>query len=154
MDSWFEAIKQGFSGILNWGTLIGLVVGALIYLVLSAISIYVDNKEYGIFLCGSLQLRLGRTKSKCARKIAKWIWRRSLSLYYQRQNQLIRRPINGEKEICSAFWNISQIEGQKSVKRTILVLNDVLDVSTGILSKKTEKVAKAALEELKVRQIV
>lgn len=105
MDSYLDALRMAFSGIFNWVTLVGLLLGILVYGLLSAISTHRENKVYLMRLFGRLQVWLGSFEYSCAKRSATWLWSKIMDLDCARLCQLAMRPTNKNTRL----WTIRQL---------------------------------------------
>ena len=145
MDGILEAIKMSFSGLLNWGTLVGLIGGVLIYSVLSAFTTYEENKEYLMGVFARLQIWIGAMRAKRAKKVARWLWTEIIELDYERRCQLAKNSPDEEYRI----WLLLQLpyfgfsKKLKLIKRTCRAI-----MTTPGISKRLAKVVQICLKKV------
>ena len=108
MDSLWEVIKNMFFGIFNLFTLLGIFAWLSIYFTVWEISTYQEGEDLsGIMrLIASVQLRLGKSKKKLKRKIARWLWK-SLIMHLDIIRRCRLARLNEEKA-DNRIWLIHQ----------------------------------------------
>lgn len=135
MEGAWEAVKIAFSGIFNWGTLIGMFAGITVYAWVCIIITYLENKEYTMRLFALLQLWLGNIRNQWARNTARWLWVRIIRLDYERRCQLAVESANERNWHLKQFTNFGY---DKKIANTCRIFMSKAAVSENVAKRKQE----------------